>query len=67
MLDAAYTSGTFETSRHREVLGFTHHAEVAALPADEADALLDWCEEPKKRAASRARSCWRRPLSLCKF
>ncbi len=35
----------FTTSRRREVLGFSHHVEVADLPSDEADALLDWCEE----------------------
>jgi hypothetical protein len=28
-----------ETSRRREVLTFNHHAEVAALPPEEADAL----------------------------
>jgi hypothetical protein len=27
---------------------FQHHAEVAARPQAEADALLDWCEEPFK-------------------
>lgn len=31
----------FETSRRREHLSFAHHSEVAALPADEADRLLD--------------------------
>jgi hypothetical protein len=31
------------TSRRREVVTFTHHATVAALPAGEADSLLDWC------------------------
>jgi hypothetical protein len=25
-------------------LSFKHHAEVAALPADEADEILDWAE-----------------------
>ena len=34
----------FETSRPRESLSFSHHAETAALPPDEADAFLDWCE-----------------------
>lgn len=33
-----------ETSRRRE-LSFTHHAEVAGLPASEADALLDAADE----------------------
>jgi hypothetical protein len=38
----------FETSRRHEVLSFNHHREVAALPPAEADALLNWCEEPVK-------------------
>ena len=33
-----------KTSRRREVLSFSHHAEVAAVPEPEADRLLDWCE-----------------------
>lgn len=32
---------SFETSRRRDVLPFSHHAEVASLPPAEADALLD--------------------------
>lgn len=37
---------TFETSRRREVLSFTHHAEVSGVgDPGEADRLLDWCEE----------------------
>jgi len=35
---------SFETSRRREHLTFTHHREVAALPPKEADALLDRAE-----------------------
>jgi hypothetical protein len=46
--DAASVCRKFETSRRREVLSFNHHREVAALPPDEADALLDSCEEPIK-------------------
>jgi len=34
-----------ESCRRRQHLGFSHHVEVAALPAAEADALLDWREE----------------------
>jgi hypothetical protein len=34
-----------ETSRRREVLSFTHHAEVAGRAAKEADRLLDWAQE----------------------
>jgi hypothetical protein len=36
----------FEYNRRRLDLSFKHHAEVASLPPAEADALLDWCEEP---------------------
>lgn len=43
--DAAYVCRQFETSRRREVLSFTHHREVAALPKRQADTLLDWCEQ----------------------
>jgi hypothetical protein len=32
-------------SRRRDTLSFKHHAEVVSLPAEEADRLLDWCEE----------------------
>src|SRR5271170_1865578 len=39
-----WVAGAFaETSRRREVLTFSHHAEVAALDPADADALLDWC------------------------
>jgi hypothetical protein len=39
-MNAAGVCRAFETSRRREDLSFQHHAEVAALPPDEADALL---------------------------
>lgn len=42
--NAASVCRSFETSRRREVLSYTHHAEVASLPAPEADALLDQAE-----------------------
>lgn len=44
--NAASVAGKFEVSRRRDSLTFNHHAEVASLPPDEADALLDWAEEP---------------------
>jgi len=47
----------FETSRRREILTFAHHAEVAALPPDEADAFLDWAcrpDSPFSKAIDRA-------------
>ena len=34
----------FESCRRRELLTFSHHAEVAYPPPREADSLLDWCE-----------------------
>jgi hypothetical protein len=53
--DASNVSKRFEINRRRLHLSFNHHAEVAALPPNEADALLDWCEEtPKPRVPGRA-------------
>ena len=43
--NAAWVCATFEPSRRRDNLTFKHHAEVASLPADEADTLLDWAQE----------------------
>jgi hypothetical protein len=55
--EAAMVCRKFETSRRREDLTFKHHREVAALPPDEADALLDWCAEtPKPRSTRELRS-----------
>jgi len=42
---AAAVCRKFETCRRRQVVGFFHHAEVAALPPEEADRLLNWCQE----------------------
>jgi N6-adenosine-specific RNA methylase IME4 len=44
-MNAARVCKRFPTSRRREVLSFDHHAVVASLPPNQADALLDWCEE----------------------
>jgi len=54
--DCGMVSRKFETSRRREVLGFTHHREVAALDPATADKLLDWCEEPLKAGEKSPRS-----------
>lgn len=43
--DAAWVCQKFETSRRREVLSFRHHKEVAALPTEWQDELLDECLE----------------------
>ena len=40
-MNVASVCGRFETSRRREALSFSHHAEVASLPAESADGLLD--------------------------
>lgn len=41
LMNAGSVAAAFETSRRREALTFTHHAEVAALPSPDADELLD--------------------------
>jgi hypothetical protein len=50
---AARVARDFETLRRRDLLSFQHHLEVAALPPDEANALLDWCEETLKPRSTR--------------
>lgn len=40
LANAASVSRAFEPSRRRELLSFAHHAEVASLPPEDADALL---------------------------
>ena len=50
---AARVARDFETLRRRDLLSFQHHLEVAALPPDEAEALLDWCEETLKPRSTR--------------
>lgn len=54
----------FETYRRREVLSFKHHAEVAALPTEEAEELLDWAEEPLKSGNSKAKPRSTRELRM---
>jgi hypothetical protein len=44
-MNAARVCRRFPTSRRREDLSFDHHAVVASLPPNQADGLLDWCEE----------------------
>jgi hypothetical protein len=56
----AWVAGKFESSRRREELSFRHHAEVAALPADEADALLQWSIDTKATTAELRREIFRR-------
>jgi hypothetical protein len=43
--DAVWVAQKFkEMSRRRDILPWTFHREVAALPPEEADAILDWAE-----------------------
>ena len=44
LMNAAWVAGKFETSRRRETLSWSHHAEVAALDHDIQDQLLDQAE-----------------------
>jgi N6-adenosine-specific RNA methylase IME4 len=44
--NAAVVANRFELYRRRYNLSFHHHAEVASLKGSEADALLDWAQEP---------------------
>ncbi|MEQ9813988.1 MAG: hypothetical protein RLO50_14505 [Azospirillaceae bacterium] len=41
---AGWVSNKYETSRRRDVLSWSHHAEVAKLPITTADRLLDDAE-----------------------
>lgn len=47
LMNLAAVARSFETSRRREALTFTHHAEVAILPAAEADELLSRAERER--------------------
>ena len=42
---AGNVCNAFETARRRAVVSFNHHRECASLPPEEADKILDWCEE----------------------
>lgn len=56
--NAATVCRSFEASRRRDVLSWSHHVEVAALPPDEADAILDraqdrgWSKQEVRSAAT---------------
>lgn len=61
LANAASVCRAFETSRRREGVSWSHHAEVAALPPADADALLDaaereaWSKQDLRRAVMRSR------------
>ena len=55
-VNASNVCRTFKSNRRRLLLPFSHHAEVASLPIDESDRLLDWCEETIKGKSKKPRS-----------
>lgn len=55
---------SFETSRRREALPFSHHAEVAALPPAEADALLDVAVAEKQSVRDVRKAALNRKIEL---
>lgn len=55
---------TFETSRRREALPFTHHAEVAGLPADVAEIVLTAAEQGHWSSRETRTEVLRRKLGL---
>jgi hypothetical protein len=62
LMNAASVCRAFETSRRRETLSFAHHAEVASLPPEQADELLDRAERDGwNRSDLRAEAAARKP------
>jgi hypothetical protein len=55
-MDAATVCRAFKTSSRHEVLTFKHHRTVATLPPEQAESLLDWCEEPLKSGVGKPRT-----------
>lgn len=47
-VNASNVCKKFETNRRRLVVPFNHFAELAALPLDEQEQCLDWCEATHK-------------------
>lgn len=64
LMNAASVCRAFETSRRREALSYTHHAEVAALPTDRADALLDKAQAENLSARDMRRAAMVAKLDL---
>jgi len=44
LMNMAYVAGRFDMSRRRDGLSFSHHAELAGIPAEEQDLWLDRAE-----------------------
>jgi hypothetical protein len=55
LVNLANVCSKFKTNRRRLNLSFKHHAELTAMDPADADAMLDWCEEPT-RTGGRPRS-----------
>ncbi len=63
LANAASVSRAFEPSRRRELLSFAHHAEVASLPPEDADALLANAEaDDMSRSTFRAEAIKRKTV-----
>jgi N6-adenosine-specific RNA methylase IME4 len=62
LADAKWVAEKFESSRRRENLSWSHHREVAALPAEAADRMLhlagaeDWSRNDLRKHVSRAKA-----------
>jgi hypothetical protein len=54
--NATWVASVFDSSRRRDELSFSHHAEVAPLPVEQQDELLDWCEEQLQQGSPNPRS-----------
>lgn len=48
--DVAWVCSEFERSRRRDLVPFSHHREVAALPYEEQEQVLNWCESEHRVA-----------------
>lgn len=67
-----YVAQSVKTSRRRDNVSWSHHAEIASLKPAQQEELLDWCEQPvvektgdvRPRAALRAEIRKRRQMSV---
>jgi hypothetical protein len=78
LMNMAYVAGRYEVSRRREILSFSHHAELAALSPPDQDLWLDRVEasalsvralrselrETRRRAALRSQRATRQPAAV---
>jgi hypothetical protein len=54
--NAATVCRAFKTSCRHELLTFEHHRILASLPREQANSLLDWCEQPLRNGRKKSRS-----------